>query len=80
MDRAVEGMDRSFGAWSMPDEYREMQRLVRRFVQGDVRAVEDTLPHDATSCPPTSWRPCRRRPRPWGSGACAPPRPMAAPG
>jgi acyl-CoA dehydrogenase len=44
MDRAVEGMDRSFGAWTMPDEYREMQRLVRRFVQGDVRAVEDTLP------------------------------------
>lgn len=66
MDRAVEGMDRSFGAWSMPDEYREMQRLVRRFVQGDVRAVEDTLPHDATSCPADKLAPLQEKAKAMG--------------
>jgi len=66
MDKPVEGTERSFGSWAMPEEYREMQAVVRRFVQGDVKAVEDTLPHDATYCPPEKLKPLQDKAKAMG--------------
>ena len=60
MDQRVED-DRSFGAWQLPDEYREMQQTVRRFVQSDIKRVEDTLEHDATHCPPDKLKPLQEK-------------------
>ncbi|MDF1855306.1 acyl-CoA dehydrogenase family protein [Pseudooceanicola sp.] len=57
IDDTAEKTAKSFGAWAMPDEYRELQATVRRFVQSDIKAVEDTLPHDATYCPSDKLKP-----------------------
>ena len=61
MDQVVPDADRSFGSWAMPDEYEEMRSTVRRFVQGEVRAVEETLPHDSISCPPEKLKPLQEK-------------------
>ncbi|WP_375173281.1 acyl-CoA dehydrogenase family protein [Pseudooceanicola sp.] len=53
--------DRSFGAWAMPDEYRELQQTVRRFVQSEIKPVEDTLDHDATYCPEDRLKPLQEK-------------------
>ncbi len=46
--------------WKLPDEYEMLRDTVRRFMQEEVRPVEDTLPHDATEPAPAdlarAWR------------------------
>jgi len=39
---------RQLGAWELPAELVELRQTVRRFMQTEVRPVEDALPHDAT--------------------------------
>jgi acyl-CoA dehydrogenase len=62
----VAPQDRSFGAWAMPEEYRALQQTVRRFVQTEIKPVEDTLDHDATYCPADKLSPLQEKARALG--------------
>jgi len=37
----------SSGSWELPEELRMLRDTIRRFVQEEVKPVEDTLEHDA---------------------------------
>ena len=39
------------GSWELPEDLRALQDTVRRFMQHDVKPIEDRLPHDATTVP-----------------------------
>jgi acyl-CoA dehydrogenase len=39
------------GAWELPEELVMLQQTVRRFMENEVRPLEDTLPHDAAGAP-----------------------------
>jgi len=39
----------STGSWELPEEYRMLRDTVRRFMERDVKPIEDTLPHDANA-------------------------------
>jgi acyl-CoA dehydrogenase len=39
----------STGSWELPEEYRMLRDTVRRFMQRDVKPIEDRLPHDANA-------------------------------
>lgn len=39
------------GAWELPAELRLLRDTVRRFMEREVRPLEDTLPHDAAGVP-----------------------------
>src|ERR1700722_19879813 len=39
------------GAWRLPDELADLADTVRRFMDTEVRPLEDTLPHDTTGLP-----------------------------
>lgn len=41
----------ALGAWELPGELRELQTVTRRFMQTEVKAVEDQLEHDAFRVP-----------------------------
>ena len=41
----------ALGAWRLPDELVALADTVRRFMESEVRPLEDTLPHDATGLP-----------------------------
>ena len=49
------GQDRAdpdaLGAWRLPDELADLADAVRRFMDSEVRPVEDALPHDTTGLP-----------------------------
>ncbi len=45
------------GAWELPEELRQLQDTVRRFMVNDVKPVEDQLEHDAFSVPREMLRP-----------------------
>lgn len=62
----VAPQDRSFGAWAMPEEYHALQQTVRRFVQTEIKPVEDTLDHDATYCPAEKLFPLQEKARALG--------------
>lgn len=40
------------GAWELPEELRMLRDTVRRFMETEVRPLEDKLPHDATALAP----------------------------
>lgn len=40
------------GSWTLPEEYVMLRDSLRRFMERDVRAAEENVPHDATSLPP----------------------------
>ncbi|MCW2912164.1 MAG: putative acyl-CoA dehydrogenase [Actinomycetia bacterium] len=40
------------GAWELPEEFRQLRDLVRRFMETEVRPLEETLGHDAAGPPP----------------------------
>lgn len=40
------------GAWELPEELRMLQDTIRRFMEEEVRPIEDTLPHDTFKVPP----------------------------
>lgn len=44
-------MEDEFGAWQLPDEYRQLRDVTRRFMETDVKAVDDQLEHDAFTVP-----------------------------
>ncbi len=39
------------GAWELPEELRLLQETARRFMQHEVKPVDDALPHDAFTVP-----------------------------
>lgn len=41
------------GAWELPEEFRMLRDTVRRFMESDVRPLEDKLEHDAEGAPPS---------------------------
>ena len=41
----------SIGSWELPEELRALQDTVRRFMQHDVKPIEDRLPHDSFEVP-----------------------------
>ena len=41
----------ALGAWRLPDELADLAGTVRRFMDSEVRPLEDTLPHDTTGLP-----------------------------
>src|ERR1700730_6380271 len=41
----------ALGAWRLPDELADLADTVRRFMDSEVRPLEDTLPHDTTGLP-----------------------------
>jgi len=42
----------ALGAWELPEELAHLRDTVRRFMQKEVKPVEDRLPHDAVACAP----------------------------
>lgn len=54
------------GAWELPEELRALQDTVRRFMQREVKPLEDALPHDATSLPPEQLKPLQAKARALG--------------
>jgi acyl-CoA dehydrogenase len=42
------------GAWELPEEFRLLLDLVRRFMETEVRPLEETLGHDAAGPPPAA--------------------------
>jgi acyl-CoA dehydrogenase len=42
---------KAFGAWELPEELQQLRDTTRRFMENDVKPVEDTLPHDSIYCP-----------------------------
>jgi acyl-CoA dehydrogenase len=40
------------GAWELPEEFRLLAQTVRRFMDSEVRPLEETLDHDAAGPPP----------------------------
>src|SRR3984957_14798675 len=41
----------ALGTWRLPDELADLAATVRRFMDSEVRPLEDTLPHDTTGLP-----------------------------
>lgn len=56
----------SFGAWQLPEEYRELRDNIRKFMVSDIRKVEETLPYDCHQCPPELLAPLRDKARAMG--------------
>ena len=40
-------MHDSSGSWELPEELRMLRDTIRRFMEEEVKPVEDKLPHDA---------------------------------
>ena len=54
------------GSWTLPDEYLMLRDMVRRFMERDVRPVEDAAPHDAVSLAPATLEPLQQKARELG--------------
>ena len=54
------------GSWTLPDEYLMLRDTVRRFMERDVRPVEDAAPHDAVSLAPATLEPLQQKARALG--------------
>ncbi|MEZ5763671.1 MAG: acyl-CoA dehydrogenase family protein [Xanthobacteraceae bacterium] len=59
MDKGSE--TNAFGAWSLPEEYQQLRDTTRKFMKNEVWPVEDTLEHDAISCPPEKLKPLQEK-------------------
>jgi acyl-CoA dehydrogenase len=62
------------GAWEIPEELRMLQEVVRRFMESEVRPLEETLPHDATGLPSELLQPLQEKARALGLWSLATPR------
>lgn len=60
------GTSNPFGAWELPEELRSLQAMTRRFMQNEIKAVEDKLPHDAFEVPDEMLRPLQMQARALG--------------
>lgn len=56
----------SLGVWELPEELRMVQETVRRFMQGEIRPLEDKLEHDAYYMPAEMLAPLRKKARELG--------------
>ncbi|MCR5876495.1 acyl-CoA dehydrogenase family protein [Phenylobacterium sp. J426] len=76
MDAAVrnEGEDFPTGAWELPEELKMLQETVRRFMETEVRPLEETLPHDAFGLPPELLKPLQAKARALGLWSLATPK------
>ncbi|HWX50221.1 MAG TPA: acyl-CoA dehydrogenase family protein [Roseomonas sp.] len=54
------------GAWELPEELRMLRETARRFMQQEVKPVEDRQPHDAFSLPPEELKPLQAKARALG--------------
>lgn len=59
-------MQNDFGAWQLPDEYRQLKDVMRRFMDTEVKAVDDQLPHDAYKVPEHLLLPLQKKARELG--------------
>ena len=63
----------ALGAWRLPDELVALAGTVRRFMESEVRPLEDTLPHDATGLPNDMLAPLQEKARRLGLWALSTP-------
>jgi acyl-CoA dehydrogenase len=49
------------GAWELPEELRLLQETARRFMQNEVKPIDDQLPHDAFTVPKELLLPLREK-------------------
>jgi acyl-CoA dehydrogenase len=68
------------GAWELPEELRMLQETVRRFMDQDVRPLEDALPHDTYGLPPDLLKTLQAKAKALGLWAMATPRPHGGAG
>jgi acyl-CoA dehydrogenase len=64
---------RALGAWQLPEELLALQETVRRFMEKEVRPIEDSLPHDATAVSDAVLIPLQRKAREIGLWALGTP-------
>jgi acyl-CoA dehydrogenase len=70
----------ALGAWRLPDELVALAETVRRFMESEVRPLEDTLPHDATGLPDDLLAPLQEKARRLGLWALSTPRELGGAG
>jgi acyl-CoA dehydrogenase len=63
----------ALGAWRLPDELADLASTVRRFMDSEVRPLEDTLPHDTTGLPDDLLLPLQEKARRLGLWALSTP-------
>jgi acyl-CoA dehydrogenase len=63
----------ALGVWRLPDELVALAGTVRRFMESEVRPLEDTLPHDATGLPNDMLAPLQEKARRLGLWALSTP-------
>ena len=56
----------STGAWELPEDMRMLRDTVRRFMEQEVKPVEDTLPHDAYTLDPEPLKALQKKARDLG--------------
>ncbi|MBC7378907.1 MAG: acyl-CoA dehydrogenase family protein [Burkholderiaceae bacterium] len=56
----------SHDSWELPEELRLMRDTTRRFMQSEVKPLEDKLPHDAYELPPGMLEPLQKKARDTG--------------
>lgn len=66
--------DLPLGAWELPEELRMLRDTVRRFMEHEVRPIEETLPHDAFGLPADKLKPLQQKAKALGLWAMATPR------
>jgi acyl-CoA dehydrogenase len=54
------------GSWELPEELRLLQQTVRRFMENEVRPIEEQLEHDAFELPPEKLKPLQAKARELG--------------
>ena len=59
-------MENDFGAWQLPEEYRQLKAITRRFMDTEVKAVDDQLEHDAFTVPKHLLAPLQEKARELG--------------
>ncbi|MBX6389888.1 MAG: acyl-CoA/acyl-ACP dehydrogenase [Frankia sp.] len=62
------------GAWELPEELRMLAETVRRFMETEVRPLEDSLPHDSAGLPADLLMPLQGKARALGLWALQTPR------
>ena len=68
------------GSWELPEEFRMLQDTVRRFVEKEVRPLEDRLPHDSPGAPADDLRTLQGKARALGLWALQTPRHLGGAG
>lgn len=59
-------MNNTLGAWALPDEYVQLKHVVRRFMDTEVKPIDDALPHDAYKVPADLLEPLQKKARDLG--------------